>query len=283
MLERLVRRSGGFVVLLCLVTSDLPAWADERTDRLVELLRNSGNYRVRVQSAQSLGRIRDPSTVQPLVEALDDEHPAVRAACALALGRIGSREALSPLRRLASSAGQPPEVVSQVRSAIEQIERMSSTTAATPSPSAASSGSIRFYVGVGTMGNTTGKRSGEIEKTLERLVRDELARGDGIKLAPPEETPAQTKKILSSKGWTGYYVQGSVTRLEEVGGQLHAVISVMVLSNPERDLRMMLQGRGSAALQGRQRPSAQELRELEDTALEGAVRGAISRLSEQLR
>jgi hypothetical protein len=249
---------------------------------LVELLRNSGNYRVRVQSAQSLGRIRDPSTVQPLVESLRDEHPAVRAAAALALGRIGSPDALPQLRRLAADQSQPAEVVSQAQGAIEQIGTMNRMSGGSSASSSASSTSTRFYVGVGEMGNTTGRRSGELEKTLERLVRDELARSGGIKLAPARETPSQTKRVLQGKSWTGYYVQGSVTRLEEVSGQIHAVISIMILSNPERDLRMMLQGRGTAAISGQANPSPSEQRSLEDSAIEGAVRGAISRLTEQL-
>jgi hypothetical protein len=133
------------------------------------------------------------------------------------------------------------------------------------------------------MGNTTGKRSGELEETLKRLVRSQLNGEGGVKVAPDSETPNQTKRVLKSKGWTGYYVQGSVTRLEEAGGQIHAVVSVMVLSNPGRDLRMMLQGRGTAALQGRQRLPANERRNLENSALEGAVRGAVQRLTQQLR
>lgn len=281
----MARRIGWCVtvgVTLCwFVLADV-AWADERTERLVELLRNSGNYRVRVQSAQSLGRIRDPSTVSALVRSLNDDHPAVRAASALALGRIGSSEAVPHLRRLANSSSQPREVVSQAQSAIEQIRRMTSMSTSTP-PSSATGGATRFYIGVGTMGNTTGKRSGELEKTLKRLVREQLQGSGGIKIAPASETPSQTKRVLKSKGWTGYYIQGSVTRLEEVGGQIHAVISVMVLSNPGRDLRMMLQGRGTAALQGRQRLPPDQRRSLENSALEGAVRGAVSRLTQQLR
>lgn len=268
-------------LLLCCVCPE-PARADARTERLIELLRNSGNYRVRVQSAQSLGRIRDPSTVEPLVESLQDEHPAVRAAAALALGRIGAPAALPALRRLAADRDQPAEVVSQAESAIEQIQTMSQLSTTSSPPASSSSSETRFYVGVGEMGNTTGRRAGELEKTLERLVRQELGHADGIKLAPAQETPAQTKRVLQGKGWMGYFVQGSVTRLEAVSGQIHAVISIMILSNPERDLRMMLQGRGTAAISGQHDPSPAEQRSLEDSALEGAVRGAISRLSQQL-
>jgi HEAT repeat protein len=266
--------------------------ADERTDRLVELLRTSGNYRVRVQSAQSLGRIRDPQTVAPLVESLRDDHPAVRAAAAQALGRIGANDALTPLKRLVSDSTQPPEVASQASDAIEQINHMKSIGGGAPAGPGAEGGGAsagepgggppRFYVGVGEMGNTTGKRSGELEATLATYVRSELAKASAIKLAPADESINATKRILQATKLQGYFVQGSVNRLEDVGGQVHAVVSIMVLSNPGRDLRMMLQGRGMAALQGSSSLGESQRRALENSAIEGAVRGAISRLAEQL-
>lgn len=253
------------------------AWADARTERLVRLLTTSGNYRVRVQSAQSLGRIRDPVTVPPLVRALADNHPAVRASAALALGRIGAPEALPALRRLAANRQQPTIVRRQSQQAIEQIERMSRMNARPSNPTAQPT-APRYYVGVGEMGNTTGVHPGRLERTLQRLVREELLRaGAGIEVAPANETVRQTKRVLQSRSLTGYYVQGSVTRLEEVAGQVHAVVSIMVLSNPGRDLRMMLQGRATAG--GGGSPSPDD----EAAALSGAVRGAISRLAQQLR
>jgi hypothetical protein len=266
-------------VVMAAVILPLVAWADARTDRLVTLLRSSGNYRVRVQSAQSLGRIRDPQTVQPLVGALGDSHPAVRAAAALALGRIGSSDAVGPLNRLARDRRQPPLVQNQARQAVQQIQRMVQMSSSRQ-PAATSTAAARFYVGVGEMGNTTGSRSGELESTLQRFVQEALNRaGGGIEVAPLNESINQTKRVLQRRRLRGYYVQGSVTRLEAVGGQVHAVVSIMVLSNPERDLRMMLQGRGMASM-GNAAGAAR--RRVEDAALEGAVRGAVSRLAQQL-
>lgn len=278
-----VRLRAWFLCTLALtILAGVPSvWADARTERLVELLRNSGNYRVRVQSAQSLGRIRDPETVEALVVALQDRHPAVRAASALALGRIGSPQALGPLQRLVRDSRQPGEVRAQASRAVEQIRRMAAMSGPEPS-SSSSSGAPRFYIGVGEMGNTTGRRSGEIEKTLARFVRQELSKAAGVKLAPAQETINQTKRVLKASRLKGYFVQGSVTRLEETGGQIHAVVSIMVLSNPGRDLRMMLQGRGIASVRGSASLSSQQQRSLEDSALEGAVRGAVSRLAQQL-
>jgi hypothetical protein len=256
--------------------------ADARTDRLVDLLRTSGNYRVRVQSAQSLGRIRDPETVVPLMEALGDEHPAVRAAAAQALGRIGAAEAIPALRRLAGDTTQPQEVIDQADRAVSQIQQIAATSTE-PAAGAPADGSIRFYIGVGEMGNTTGVRPGELETTLAALIKTELEQSGGVQLAPDGETPSAAGKVIKAHGWTGYFIQGSVVRLEEVEGQVHALISIMVLSNPGRDLRMMLHGRASAGMPAGQKIAPTQVKGLQDYALKASVKGAIQRLAEQLR
>ncbi len=268
------------LIVLLAIGLPLTVAADARTDRLVDLLRASGNYRVRVQSAQSLGRIRDPETVPALVEALEDEHPAVRAAAAQALGRIGSPDAIAPLRRLAAAEGQPPAVVRLAERAIEQIERIAAASGR--SKVAAPSGKARFYIGVGEMGNTTGQREGEVEDTLARFIREALDGAAGVKLAPAGEHPRETSKIIKREKLVGYYIQGSVNRLDEANGQISASVSIMVLSNPGRDLRMMLSGRGSASIPGAQKLTPAQTRNLQDFALKAAVQGAMQRLLEQL-
>jgi len=268
------------VVALFSVSIPLTVVADARTDRLVDLLRNSGNYRVRVQSAQSLGRIRDLATAPALISALDDQHPAVRAAAAQALGRLGARDALPQLRRLAADRSQPNEVVQQAQRAVSQIQQIAGSGA--PTKTAPPSGEIRYYIGVGEMGNTTGIRDGELEKTLGEMITNELGRAPGVKIAPPRETPNAAQKVIKKNGWAGYFLQGSVVRLEDSGGQIHALVSIMVLSNPGRDLRMMLHGRAAAGIPGGQKLSPNMAKSLQNYALKAAVKGAIQRLSQQL-
>jgi len=267
-------------IALILALMPVLALGDARTDRLVRLLRDSGNYRVRIQSAQSLGRIRDPETVPILVAALSDSHHAVRIASILALGRIGHPDAIAPLQRLVRDSGQPREVTRHAQEAISQIGRMSRPSTKSAS-SGAGSGRPRFYIGVGTMGNTTSRRPGELETKLQGIVRRQLSAQSSIDVAPDGETPRETKRVLAGRQLEGYFIQGSVTRLEETSGQIHAVVSIMVLTNPDRNLRMMLQGRGSVSGASGQLSESRR-RRLEDSAVDGAVQGAIQRLSKQL-
>jgi len=56
---------------------------------------------VRAQAALSLGKLHDPSAVQPLIAALGDEYTSVRKNAAEALGAIGDKSAIVPLTELA--------------------------------------------------------------------------------------------------------------------------------------------------------------------------------------
>jgi HEAT repeat protein len=54
----------------------------------------------RWKAAEILGRLRDPTAVNPLIETLWDDDSRVRLKAAWALGQIGDQRAVPPLRRL---------------------------------------------------------------------------------------------------------------------------------------------------------------------------------------
>jgi HEAT repeat protein len=54
----------------------------------------------RWKAAESLGRMRDPGAVDPLIDTLWDDDSRVRLKAAWALGQIGDIRATGPLRRL---------------------------------------------------------------------------------------------------------------------------------------------------------------------------------------
>jgi hypothetical protein len=100
---------------LALVAGGGARGAGPRIEDVEGSLAHDRSFKVRVEAAIVLGRLRQSRSVPALVAALRDGHPAVRAAAAQALGRIGSlvaRDALasaeqdgSPLvRRMARAA-----------------------------------------------------------------------------------------------------------------------------------------------------------------------------------
>lgn len=97
---------------------------NDRVVRLVELLNESSSHLVRIQSALSLGRLGDEAAIPALVDALDDEHPGVRAAAASSLGRLGATAAGGELSRLASDRAQPDLVSLTADQALERLRAL---------------------------------------------------------------------------------------------------------------------------------------------------------------
>lgn len=66
----------------------------------IRLLRESEDSQLRQFVAYLLGQAGDPRAIEPLIDALQDDHVGVRGAAANALGNIGSAEAVPYLRPL---------------------------------------------------------------------------------------------------------------------------------------------------------------------------------------
>ena len=91
---------GALAALLCWLLTSM-ALADARTDFLMRMLATSTQFRVRAQAALALGAQSGIKDVVPaLTSALKDEHPAVRAACAAALERLGDPSAIPALKNV---------------------------------------------------------------------------------------------------------------------------------------------------------------------------------------
>src|SRR5688572_24264464 len=103
----------------------LPPDLDAQTDHstVIRVLRESSDFRARVRAALALGSSSDPGVTPELVLALRDQHPAVRAAAATGLGRIGSAQALTPLRGALSDEAEVVRL--EARRAIQRIESLS--------------------------------------------------------------------------------------------------------------------------------------------------------------
>lgn len=64
---------------------------------LVTLMRSCSDEVLRERAVRTLGRMREPSTLKVMVEALHDIHPLVRKAAAWSLGETRRRKAVEPL------------------------------------------------------------------------------------------------------------------------------------------------------------------------------------------
>lgn len=78
-----------------------PARADDHVAELTTML-SSTSQKTRLSAVVSLARLGDKRTLRPLVSALHDPDPDVRAIAATALGHLGHRAALPALRNAAT-------------------------------------------------------------------------------------------------------------------------------------------------------------------------------------
>jgi len=92
--------------------------AKERLAHFIRMLSDDDETR-RWKAAESLGRMRDPGAVEPLIDTLWDDDSRVRLKAAWALGQIGDIRAIPPLRRLYRMENEGAQEI--ITEAIEEI------------------------------------------------------------------------------------------------------------------------------------------------------------------
>lgn len=275
MTGRARRFAGGLAMLAVLLWVAPEARADARTDYLIRLLETSSTFRVRAQAALSLGRLdADGAIVRALSRALGDDHPAVRTAAAASLEQLGDPSALGALRN--SLRDRDATVRGAVNRAVRSLERVARTRPRTePVPSDPSEGPARWYVGVGAPGASGVNVSRSVLEGARRFMERRVGQIDGVVVADRDESSGQVQRVLRSRRLNGYYLDSSVVRVEERGGGLRAVVSVIVNTYPGRDMRVILQGAATVQGSGSGTQAQQQ-------AIEGAITGALRRLPQAL-
>jgi hypothetical protein len=231
------------------------------------------DFRLRVEAALSLGRTRSVEALGPLSAALDDAHPAVRAAAAAALAALGRLEALDTLR--SHVVREPaPSVRSQMRAAIERLNVATDergATAVANRPRAA-----KVLVKVGQLRNLTASRAPGVVEAFRGATRAKAAELPGVELLGEDtegSTESATRKlpVLVLDGVLNRLAQGASGERLTVSAQVEYTFRKI----PEHALRGSITGTaraegGDISPRGRQR-----MAELENQALRGAVESAM--------
>jgi len=252
------------------------ARADSRTEFLIRMLSTSDQFRVRTQAALALGsRPSEAATVRALSAALRDDHPAVRSASAGALELLKDPASLVALR--AARKDKDGSVRSAVDHAIASIEKTSRAAVATPTVTLPEpSGSSAYYVAIGTPSTQAGLAEPTLRSLREHMAK-QVAELDGVRLAPANENQASAAGVLRSKKLIGYYLDSSVTKIEQrPDGALRAQVSVIVGTYPGRAMRVMLSGAATVSGAG-----TSEQAKLQ--AVEAAFTGALRRLPQAMQ
>ena len=252
------------LVAVMLLTSSV-ASAEARQDYLVRLLRTSDAFRVRAQAALSLGQLgKTNRAVAALEKATRDKHPAVRVSAITSLRRLESKSSLPVIQR--ATKDRQKAVRRAAADAITALEAVGDRERGPGEP--------RFLVAVGMPGAKAERVSRQMLFDARIFLSEQLLKLEGIELAPDDLAPTDAKAEIVRRELAGFYLESSVVTLEPKGGGVRAVVSVIVLSYPGRDMRGML--RGAATATGRYSADTA------DQAIQGAFVGALRRLPKVL-
>jgi hypothetical protein len=243
-------------------------------------LTESADFRVRVQAALRLGRVGGTSSRADLETGLRDAHPAVRVACAVALGAIGDKDAVFALQQ-AMKTESFPSAKSSMKDAIDKLEAGGAAAAAAADPTVGVE-KAKYVVQVGAMRNTTGQRA-----DLDAIMRSAACTKAGsIKGAVVLDTPdAAVLRRASDRKIPVLLVDGSLTRLSQSiakdGGVIvSAHVDLSIRRVPQQTLRGMVSGNASASDDAR--ASSRKIAELQNRAVNGAVESAMSSVGSEI-
>lgn len=299
-----LRRFGavlGTALALAWLGTPSPSHAQEH-GTLVRMLHDGHNFRVRVQAAFALGNTRESSVREHLERALaEDSNPAVRAAAATALGRLGSEKAVKALR--AARRDESASVRMQAKRSIDALteseepassggeERSSSRDDGSGSSRgprydvAPSEGTINwprisYVVRVGKMSNESDYAGEELAKQLEAHVVRQLRALRGVAVFDGEgELDRRARRQIRKRDIPQLRFEGNLVKVKRDprGRELsvRCEVSLMLLEHEGGNIRVMLEGAATGS--GRRRRNWREqARGLAEDALEGAVRSAMS-------
>ena len=227
---------------LALVAAEGPARAAQppvKVEELTKALLEDPNYKVRVQAALVLGRLGDHSALMSLIRALDDTNKTVRAIAAQALGQLADHAAGDPLRALLKREGDP-FVRTQAEKALALVT------------ADAGSKKAKIYLNFGPF--TGGVKSAGADAA--KVIHDALARELGKLQVVTLTQPAGDPKAFPKTGLQGFFIDGNITRLDDVpaGGSTETScdVKVMVARWPSKSI--ILWTNAGASLQSGTRP-----------------------------
>jgi len=246
-------------------------------------LAESPDFRVRVQAALRLGRA-GPSSRQDLENGLRDAHPAVRVACAAALGNIGDSASIPALERAMKS-----ETYATVKSAMkETIDKLhgsanvkSAGSSDTSQPQTLTG--ARYVVQLGSMKNISGQRGDDLDGIMRQAARAKAGTIKGAVVIDGND-PSFVKKA-TEKRIPVLQVDGNLTKLTQIVGTdgatvISAKVDMSIRKLPGQTLKGTVSGNASGS--GGSRATEAGLTDLQNRVVGGAVESAMGSMGAEL-
>lgn len=229
------------ILLLMAATS---AHAD-RIDRLIQILRTDPSYKVRLQVAITLGKLKDKRSVPALLRTLRDENETVQGVAAAALGQIGDSRAVPGLKALLGRTSN-----SFVKGqAVRALGRLGGGGGSGSPPANA-----RFYVTVGKMKDKTGKGGKKLSQAFARALLKEFSKVRSVATSWAGGGKPSAS-ALSKRRMKGYVLDGAITQLShrQNGSNIEVSCSIRVslATYPDNSMKAFYSGGASMAVPSR--------------------------------
>ena len=232
--SRLKRLSISSVILITLTMYTAVAKADTRTEYLIKMLESSSNYRLRVQAATTLGKLRSAEAIPALVKATKDQNELVIISSAIALKQIGDVTILPQLEESAKKATSAA-AKSQLEQTIRILKEIGNSGQAVPKTKKIP----KFLVRVDAMGNSSAQQSENLTELMRELVLERVAAEQDVILQKEKLSSEIVSKKIKREKLKGYIISGSILKLDVVDDRLVVKLGLNLFSNPDYSLLMM--------------------------------------------
>jgi hypothetical protein len=261
--SRSARLAASFVLAFAMLLGPASVSTAEDVGSLSRTLGSASDFRVRVNAALALGKTHNRAALAPLVAALLDPQPAVRAAAAAAIGALGQRDGMGALR--GQLAG---ERIASVRSEIGTAMEILGAARL------GSSKGTKYFVQLGMMRNNSGVRGSELAETFRGVTRERASvlpgvvvlTDEGVEVAQAQKTP-----MLVMDGVVNRLVRGSRGQNLTVSAQVEYVVR----RAPDQSLKGTVSGAAEASDAANVAGDRRRVSQLENQALQGAVDSAL--------
>jgi hypothetical protein len=245
-----------------------------QADRLDALLRaaHDPSWRVRLQAASVLAKLKSADAVPIVEQLLDDENDNVRGVAAAALGELARAPNVDHARLRMDlermDADRSSIVREHARHALKELAAVEAKQHKASEPAATGT----LHVAIGGVGAKQKNVPPELTRRLRELLIREFSHTPGMTL---DGTPV-----------SGFLIDSSITALTRHTTrewvEINCEVSVIVGRLPSKAMVMMTSG-GATVQQPKGAVSSASTAMLEADALEGAVKGAHENLLAYLR